>query len=166
MTSAPRTWTVGETVTAAIMNTEIRDQFNSMFDAWSSWTPTWTAATTNPAVGNGSMTGRHMKWGRTCMVNLELTMGSTTTYGAGVWSFSLPFPAAASVGSRVGIAHALGGSNRVAGNLVVSPSATTFTCFFPASTSVSFLNNNGASNPFVWAASHQLRCSFTYETAT
>ncbi|MCX5114588.1 hypothetical protein OOK13_40220 [Streptomyces sp. NBC_00378] len=166
MTFAPRTWVVGEVVTGAVMNQEIRDQFNSMFDTWTGWTPTWTAATTNPALGNGSMTGRYMKWGRTCMVNLELTMGSTTTYGAGVWSFSLPFTAASAVGSRVGMAQALGGSNRAAGQLIVAPAATTLTCFFPASTSVSFLSNNGATNPFTWAATHQLRASFTYETAT
>ncbi|MFD5033656.1 hypothetical protein ACFWM0_25095 [Streptomyces sp. NPDC058405] len=166
MTFAPRTWLVGEVATAAMFNTEVRDQFASMFDAWTSWTPSWTAATTNPVVGNGTLNGRHMKWGRTCHVNLELTCGSTTTYGSGVWSFSLPFTAAAAVGSRVGIAHALAGSNRVAGNIIVSASATTFTPFFPASTSVSFLSNGGAANPFTWASGNQLRCSFTFETAT
>ncbi|MEU0634563.1 hypothetical protein, partial [Streptomyces sp. NPDC005989] len=165
MTTDPRTWNAGEMVTAAMLNQEIRDQLNSMFGAWTNWTPAWTAATTAPALGNGTMTGRYMKWGRTCMVNLELTMGSTTTYGAGVWSFSLPFTAASAVGSRVGMAQALGGANRVAGQLIVAPAAGTFTCFFPASTSVSFLSNNGATNPFTWAATHQLRASFTYETA-
>lgn len=53
MTFAPRTWVVGEVVTAALMNQEIRDQFNSMF-AWTSYTPAIAgggSATTSAAVG-------------------------------------------------------------------------------------------------------------------
>jgi hypothetical protein len=166
MTFAPRTWTVGETVPAATMNTEIRDQFNSMFDAWTGWTPTWTGATTNPVLGNGTMTGRYMKWGRTCHVSMEIVMGSTTTYGSGAWSFTLPFTAAAAVGSRIGLAQALSsGSGRAPGHIVVSPAATTFSPFFPASTSVSFLGNAGAANPFAWASTNSLRTAFVYETA-
>lgn len=166
MTFTPRSWVVGETVTAAMLNAEIRDQFASMFDTWTSYTPTWTAATTAPVLGNGSIVGRYMKIGRTCWVNVEMTMGSTTTYGAGQWSWTLPFTAAASVGSRIGAAQALASTARVAGHIVVSSAATTISAFFPASTSVSFLSNNGASNPFTWAAANQFRTSFVYETAS
>lgn len=41
MTFTPRTWVVGEVVTAALLNQELRDQFNSMF-AWTSYTPAVT----------------------------------------------------------------------------------------------------------------------------
>ncbi|MFE2941046.1 hypothetical protein ACFXKG_18575 [Streptomyces sp. NPDC059255] len=165
MTFAPRTWGAGEIVSAAQLNQEIRDQLNSMFDAWTSWTPTWTAVTTNPSLGNGTLNGRYMKWGRTCMISLELTCGSTTTYGAGAWSFSLPFGSATGVGHKVGLAHAVG-SIRVAGHTLIAPNAPNFQCFFPASGSVSNLNNAGAANPFTWAATNLLRVTLTYETAT
>ncbi|MET9517044.1 hypothetical protein [Streptomyces sp. NPDC002994] len=98
MTFTPRTWVVGETVSAAIMNQEIRDQFNSMFAAWTSFTPTWTGATTNPSLGNGTLVGRYMKIGRTCKVSMILTIGSTSTFGSGNLRLSLPFTGASVTG--------------------------------------------------------------------
>lgn len=165
MTFSPRTWVVGETVTAAMMNSEIRDQFNSMFSAWTPYTPTWTAATSNPVLGNGTIVARYMKWGRTCTVAVEQTMGSTTTYGSGQWSWTLPFQATTTTAARIGDAQALSAS-RIAGHIVVASGATTFSAFFPASTTVSNLGNNGASNPFTWAATNVFRTVFTYETAS
>ncbi|QXE36982.1 hypothetical protein KQY30_24990 [Streptomyces sp. GMY02] len=166
MTFSPRTWTVGEIVTDVMLNEQIRDQFNSMFDAWTAYTPAWTAATTNPVLGNGSINGRYMKIGRTCHVNIELTMGSTTTYGSGIWNFALPFTAAAAVGSRIGNAQAaIPAGSRVPGQTVVTAGGSTFSTFFPASTSVSFLSSGSAPVPFTWASTHQLRASLVYETA-
>ncbi|MFF1348516.1 hypothetical protein ACFVZJ_21475 [Streptomyces sp. NPDC058322] len=164
MTTDPRTWNAGEMVTAAMLNQEIRDQLNSMFGAWTPYTPAWTAATTNPALGNGTMIGRYLKIGRTVQFHVELTMGSTTTYGSGAWSLSLPFAAAAGAGTRVGLAHAVG-TIRAAGHTLVAPLAANFQCFFPASGSVSNLSNAGATNPFTWAAGNGLRATLTYETA-
>src|SRR5690606_3571292 len=77
VTFTPRTWIVGEVVSAATMNQEIRDQFNSMFAAWTAYTPSWTASTSNPALGNGTITGRYMKYGRTVWASIKLTTGST-----------------------------------------------------------------------------------------
>ncbi|WP_030333835.1 hypothetical protein [Streptomyces sp. NRRL B-1381] len=94
MTFAPRLWVVGEVVSAAIMNQEIRDQFNSMFDAWTAYTPAWTSSGTAPSLGNGNVSGRYMKFGRTVHVVITLTWGSTTTPGSGNLSFSLPAAAA------------------------------------------------------------------------
>ncbi|MFJ6348674.1 hypothetical protein ACIQKB_04255 [Streptomyces sp. NPDC092046] len=164
MTFAPRTWVVGEVVTAAYLNQEVRDQFNSIISAWTSYTPVWTAATTPPALGNGTLLGAYMKVGRTCHVQLDFTAGSTTTYGAGQWSFSLPAQATAVQGPRIGLAQA-NGTIRAAGHTNVSASATTFQCFFPQTSSVSNLSPNGAANPFTWASGNTLRCTLTYETA-
>ena len=71
MTFAPRTWVVGEVVDAAMLNAEIRDQFTSMFDAWTPYTPVWSATSTNPTIGNGSITGRYLKVGRTVHVAIR-----------------------------------------------------------------------------------------------
>lgn len=95
MTSSPRTWLVGEVVTASLLNTEVRDQFNSFFGAWSTWTPTWLAeGGAAPTLGNGVIAGRYMKVGRTVDWVLQLTWGSTTAAGGGLggenWMFGLP----------------------------------------------------------------------------
>jgi hypothetical protein len=93
MTFTPRTWVVGEVVSAALMNQEIRDQFLSFFGAWTDYTPTWTAETGGtPAVNNGSLTGRYLKVGRSVDFLIKLVVGSTTTFGSANanWAFGLP----------------------------------------------------------------------------
>ncbi len=97
MTTTPRTWVVGEVVTAALLNQEIRDQLNSFFGAWTDYSGTlvWGAESgTAPAIGNGTVVARYLKVGRTVDYLHRITMGSTTTYGdggaAGNYYFSLP----------------------------------------------------------------------------
>jgi len=58
-----------------------------------SYTPTWTGAISNPALGDGSLSGDYELIGDTCTFNIVLTMGATTTYGSGSFIFSLPMPA-------------------------------------------------------------------------
>ena len=62
--TSPRTWVASEVVTAAIMNTHVRDNLKAIGDAWTSFTPTWTGVTTNPAIGNGTLNGQHMVVGK------------------------------------------------------------------------------------------------------
>lgn len=54
------------------------------------YTPTWTASV-NPTLGNGSLSGVYVKTGKRVDVQFQLSIGSTTTLGTGVWYFSLPF---------------------------------------------------------------------------
>ncbi|WP_060952388.1 hypothetical protein [Streptomyces hygroscopicus] len=166
MTFAPRTWVVGETVTAAIMNQEIRDQFSSMFAAWTTYTPTWTAANTNPSLGNGTLIGRYLKVGLTCTAHINLTMGSSTTYGSGNYSWALPFPSANTGCTYIGHAHLLSGSTRWMGQFVISPASTTASPFFPANATTTTAAFMQATVPTVLAATHQLRITVTYETAS
>ncbi|MEU9466561.1 hypothetical protein AB0D78_07865 [Streptomyces avermitilis] len=58
--------------------------------AWNSYTPTWTAATTNPAIGDGTLTGKYAVVGKVCHFTTFMVFGSTTTFGNGVYSFGLP----------------------------------------------------------------------------
>jgi hypothetical protein len=55
------------------------------------YTPTWTAASVDPTLGNGTLQGVYIKTGKRVDVQLYLVIGSTTTLGTGVWYFSLPF---------------------------------------------------------------------------
>lgn len=54
------------------------------------YTPAWTAASSNPSLGNGSIVGLYQELGETIAFRIVLAMGSTTTYGTGAWSFGLP----------------------------------------------------------------------------
>ena len=61
--------------------------------ASSTYTPSWTASTTNPSLGNGALTGRYKRLGtagKQIHGSVRLTIGSTTTAGVGMYAFSLP----------------------------------------------------------------------------
>lgn len=78
---------------------DVEDTLGEGLLAWQSYTPAWTAATTNPVLGDGTSAGRYVKLGRIVHFSAKITMGSTTTYGTGTsYSVSLPggLPASAS----------------------------------------------------------------------
>ncbi|MEU8713624.1 hypothetical protein [Streptomyces sp. NPDC048663] len=165
MTFAPRTWVVGEVVTAALMNQEIRDQFNSFFGAWTAYTPVWTTTGTAPNIQNGTLTGRYMKIGRTVICEINMTAGSTTTFGTGNYSWSLPVAAASSGMAIVGTSMLLG-TDRWNGTIVVSSAATTVGAFVPISatnTRSDFITNT---RPETLASGAQIRLTFVYEAAS
>lgn len=59
---------------------------------WTSYTPTWIGSTTNPAIGNGTRSGRWRRPADSDLVHFQILiiMGSTTTYGSGFWSLGFP----------------------------------------------------------------------------
>ncbi|MFY0511797.1 hypothetical protein ACOMD4_15645 [Streptomyces anulatus] len=59
---------------------------------WTTYTPTWTAAVSNPSIGNGMLRGAWMRAGKTVSLRIHMVAGSTTTYGSGAWRFALPAP--------------------------------------------------------------------------
>ncbi|MFD5875713.1 hypothetical protein [Streptomyces sp. NPDC060322] len=165
MTFGPKTWLVGETVSAALLNQEIRDQFNSIFDAWSSYTPAWTSTSTNPVLNNGSATGRYLKIGRTCYVTVLVTSGSTTTYGSGTYLFSLPFASANAGVVQLGPAR-VSGVSTWDGHCYVNAGATTAGLTTNASAGNAAGGNITPTVPETWAAGATFRFSLTYQTAT
>jgi len=106
--TAPRTWVAAETVTASIMNVHVRDNLKAIGDAWASYSPTWTATGTNPAIGNGSIAGRAALVGKTVLFRAVVTMGTTTTFGTGTYLLDVPAAAVASAAGRC----TMGGSAR------------------------------------------------------
>jgi hypothetical protein len=58
--------------------------------AWTTYNPSWTASVTNPVIGNGTITGRYKQIGKTVFVVVKISMGTSTTYGSGIWRISLP----------------------------------------------------------------------------
>jgi hypothetical protein len=72
------------------------------------FTPTWGADSVNPSLGNGTLTGRFRRKGKHVRVDINLTMGSTTTYGTGAWFFELPSGLNQNVKARaLGVARAV-----------------------------------------------------------
>lgn len=70
-----------------------RKQDMDALGASTAFTPAWTAATTNPVLGNGTLEGWWSRTGKRVSVDIKLTIGTTTTFGSGPWSFSLPVDA-------------------------------------------------------------------------
>lgn len=88
-----------------------RTQINSnTAPGWTSYTPTWTASTSNPVIGNGTISGRYRRSANSDIVHFQLrvAMGSTTTYGSGVYRFtypSSPAPSATALTYLVAVGH-------------------------------------------------------------
>jgi hypothetical protein len=95
LNTTPRTWVAGETVTAALMNTEVRDAVTGLESAWTSYTPTWTAVTTNPTFGDTTLTAAYWRSGKTVHFRYKYLLGASFNQGSGAYSFTLPVTAAA-----------------------------------------------------------------------
>jgi hypothetical protein len=52
--------------------------------------PLWTGSVSNPSIGNGTLSGRYIRFGKLVHVIVNVTAGSTTTYGSGNYTLSLP----------------------------------------------------------------------------
>jgi len=124
------------------------------------YTPTWTGSTTNPAIGNGTITGRYMRDGKTVTATINIAAGSTTTFGSGYWIFTLPFTADTTASSV--------GSAQIADASV--PTVFTGNVINITSTTMVVYSHNtnapvGATAPMTWANLDTLRLTLTYEAA-
>lgn len=89
-------WTIFETDTKRVM------QYSTTLAAWTpisgtapwtSYSPVWSATTSDPTMGNGTITGHYQELGLTVNIRVVITVGSTTTVGSGVYRFSIPIAA-------------------------------------------------------------------------
>jgi hypothetical protein len=67
--------------------------------------PIWSSSGTQPAIGNGSIVGRYVRNGSGWKAWYQITFGSTTTYGTGVYFFSLPFALSGGISFVTGSAN-------------------------------------------------------------
>ena len=81
-TDAPDVATASEDMALAVETLLVPFE-GSTTPQWTSFTPTWQASGTAPSLGNGTLTGYYKKIGRQVAVRINLTAGSTTTYGTG-----------------------------------------------------------------------------------
>ena len=130
---------------------------------WIAYSPTWSGSGTAPTIGNGTIAGRYKKVGKTVFLNVKLTMGSTSTFGTGVWNFTLPSGLPAQSGSSVVMASVYEDISGPAYNTGV------VTNEYDASTAlVTALTHNAtvsATVPFTWTTGDVLLFNGSYETA-
>lgn len=136
--------------------------------AWTTYAVTWSqSAGVNPVVGNATLIGKYMRVGRMIHVHVDMTMGSTTTYGSGgKWRFSLPVASANDGCTHVGTAHALMSTGRWAGDSIISPGFTTVSASWPDAAGDNQLFLADAVTPDTWGNTDQVRIDITYEAAS
>lgn len=137
--------------------------------AWNTYTPAWTAATTNPAIGDGTITGKYAIVGKTCHFTMLVQFGSTTTYGSGSYTFTYPVKAGALGGlpQHLGVATSPTGRGIVSCQPSASSNATTYTLWGPTSTASSEIFQLGSGGLFgaAWASGNVIRVGGSYEVA-
>ena len=148
-TTASHTWAVGETVTAANMNSQVRDLVNA-FGGYTSYTPTWTSTGTAPALGNGTLTGSYSQIGKRVFFQLNLNAGSTTTFGTGSYIFSLPVSITGGLCTSSVFTHA---GSVYLGEANVNTGSTFTILTQPAAGASAFM---GATSPATWASGDSL----------
>jgi hypothetical protein len=126
------------------------------------YTTTWTGSTTNPVIGNGTLSAAYILQGKMCTATIQMTAGTTTTFGSGTWAFSLPFTAASSGWTTtLGSVLILDSPNQFyVGVSLVSPGGTTVSAYTHAAT-----NSVGAAIPMAWGSADYIILTITYPIA-
>lgn len=137
---------------------------NSVFQRLRRYTPAWTGSISDPGVGNGLVQGYYSRQGAQVTVQINLDIGSATSFGRGSWRFSLPQPGA----DPYSLAQVVGsGFTQQAGprDFMVTPrtvAGENFVELFYVDAS-GVLRELG-SDTQAWAVDGKLRFSFTYLT--
>lgn len=134
----------------------------SLYDAFfTNTSPTGAAAAwsapTPPSIGDGNLARSYYVEGGSCTVHYSLLAGSTTTFGTGDWTFTLPFPASQ---SATGAALMLdSGTGYYTGTAVVAAGSSTVTVYHSGAPATTGVRSN---TPMTWATDDTLQFSITY----
>ncbi len=116
---------------------------------------TWTGASSNPSLGNGTLTYNADYVGGMCHVSLSLVFGSTTTSGTGYWTFTIPdIPKANAVGALWVLDS---GTGYKTGSAIMDSGSGDIKCYTDGGT-VQF----GPSTPITWSTGDTLRLSISF----
>jgi hypothetical protein len=158
---------VGHEPTAAELK-QITDQVDSLTSpGWTDYSSTfaWTSSGTAPALGNGTKIAEYRRSASSDLVEviIKLTFGTTSTYGTGVFFFSLPVTAATNAQVLpVGWAYALdSGVQEYAGICKTESAGTTFRVL-PASNNTDNVNNWSGAAPFAFGSADSFAAHLIY----
>lgn len=137
----------------------------ALVDAWTTYTPTWTASAGTPSIGNGTLGGRYQKMGRTVHLQITLLGGTTTTIGtAGAyWNLGLP-PGHTTTARFVGAAYILdSGTSEYAVMCSIDPGGTVVNLYRADSSGDGRRLNNSI---FTFGNLDTVTLTITYETTS
>ena len=105
-----------------------KDEGGGSLGAWTTYTPTLTAVTSNPVLGSSTLTGRYKALdANTYAINIYLTIttGGAWSAGSGEWKFSLPAGVTSGGTPQSIVVHMLdSGTRRFAGAAYIAAGAT------------------------------------------
>lgn len=155
--TAPRTWTDGETVTAVLLNTHVRDNLKAIGDAWTAYTPALTGVT----LGNGTLTAASLQAGKLTFCRGSLTLGGTssitTTVRIGLPATANPTASYYAFGGWVYLFDTSATARKY--RIPISGSGTDFLAYDMDGVAVS------NTTPWTWATGDQIMWEFFYEAA-
>jgi hypothetical protein len=141
------------------LSSELFSKFNVFAQVKNSYfLPAWTTTGTSPSIGNGSLFGGYSLSDGLCHATVNLVGGTTTTWGTGQYSFSLPFtPKANAVGSFYIFDS---GTAYYAGSVLAQSGTDQIVCYVNGAG-----GGVGAANPMPWANGDILRASVVFPVA-
>lgn len=120
----------------------------------SAYTPNWS--TSGASIGNGSLTGSYTRNGNIVTATINLTAGSTTNFGTGMFVFSLPFTSSASAVGSIWIQDT--GTGYRAGSCLTT--GNLLTCYIDNQ-----VDGVKSTIPMTWASGDVLVISVTFQVA-
>lgn len=135
-------------------------------EAWAFYTPIWTASGTQPVIGNGAITGRYTKIGRTVIGVITVLFGSTTTFGTGVyyWSPPVAFSPSWPAWGLVGVYKAYNGGSNI-NAILRHNNAGAFQASYSATWPAGAETHVSQTLPWTWVNGNNMDMTFTYEAA-
>jgi len=123
----------------------------------------WTAGT-NPTIGNGTFVSTFRRDNKWVDFFIQITMGTTTTFGVGTWALALPVTARFS--SAVNFTARATDTSASANYDIMGDASTTGIALRCAATTAGGANRVVSSaNPFTWASTDILSVVGRYEVA-
>jgi hypothetical protein len=133
--------------------------------SWTAYTPIWTAASSNPVIGNGTLEGWYKVIGKTCFVRGNIVMGTTTTFGSGEWYVSMPFTASHADAILMTANLLDNGTAWYNATMNGARAGFNYKAALQFQTSSGTANDVNASNPFTWASTDRFLWNGSYEIA-
>lgn len=129
-------------------------------EEWTDYAVSWTAATTNPTLGNGTLSAKYIHHGKLIIYKVSLVWGSTTSGGTGSWRFDAPgSPSSANGRDPFTILYRDGSSNYWGMGFFSSAAII-------LSTASGGAGQANATTPFAWGTGDELFFVAVYEATT
>lgn len=175
--TSPKTWATNDVLTAADMNTYVRDNFDAVAPigvALDTFTPTLEATTTNPTLGTGSTAlGVATRLGRLAIIHIKIRFGTSGT-AAGSGDYLIRWAAA---GSAYNVYADLNTDDHVIGSGFINDSSAsnsfTVSCQVSTANTVKLVYDQtswsnfevGNANPWTWGDSDLIQVQLAFVTA-